>query len=57
MLEALYKFSVVGMVKQGRWLFKYKTPQVTFDKGAQFIVHWGIQKYLVILGPLPRAKR
>lgn len=56
-LEMLYNFSVVGILKKGRWLFKYKTPQVTFDIGGQFVVHWGVQKYLVILGPLPREKK
>jgi hypothetical protein len=57
-LELLFKFGAIGMVKQNRWLFRYKMPQVTFDIGAKFIVHYGLLKYLVILGPRPlRRKR
>ncbi len=55
-LETLYNFSVIGMYKDRRWFFKYKTPQVTFDMGGSFIIHWGVQKYLVILGPQPRRR-
>jgi hypothetical protein len=54
-LEILYNFSVIGMLRQERWFFRYKTPQVTFDKGASFIVHYGIQKALVIPGSYPRV--
>jgi hypothetical protein len=53
-LEILYNYSVVGMLKRDRWLFKFKTPQVDFDRGcANFTVHMGFNKQFVIRERLP----
>jgi len=47
-LEALFDCSVVGMVSRRRTLFKYRTDQLIFDKGASFCVHPGLKSYLAI---------
>jgi len=47
-LETLFDFSVVGIAARGRNLFKYKTDQLIFDKGASFCVHPGLKRHLAI---------
>lgn len=53
-LEILFKFGVVGMIKQGIPYFRYRAPQLTFDIGAKFIVHAGLHKYLAIRSMEPQ---
>lgn len=55
-LRVLFEFSVVGMQKDTRWLFKFKTPGLTFAPKGTFIVHYGLMRSLVIPSERPRAK-
>jgi len=49
-LEVLFNFSVVGMSRGRQLILKYRTPHITFDKGASFEVHRGLRPHLVIPG-------
>lgn len=49
-IETLFDFGVVGNLDtSGRWLFKYKDHDLTWNPEMDLIVHWGLHKKLRIL--------
>ncbi len=49
-IETLFDFGVIGNLDSaGRWLFKYKDHDLTWNPEMDLIVHWGLHRKLRIL--------
>lgn len=50
-LETLFDFGIIGnLTSDGRWLFKYKDHDLTYDEDSDIIIHYGLSKKLRIKG-------
>lgn len=49
-IETLFDFGVIGNLDEaGRWLFKYKDHDLTWNPEMDVIIHWGLHKKLRLL--------
>ncbi len=45
-IETLFDFSIIGNLDKGRWLFKYKDNDLTWNPSMHLIVHYGLNRKL-----------